>query len=263
MNPDGPYHPVSDITLEQYFLGELTKSERAEVERRMEEDETIQARLNDLKKSSQAILEQHPPEIMSRQIQTMLDRPRTPSVLLRPWPAAALLGAAATLILFVLVLPHDLITSRDSATEQIKGQGPYLTLFRKTRDGSEALGNGARVYPGDILRIGYQAVGRHHGAIVSVDGRGSVTLHHPDDGDRSARLESDGQVLLDFALELDDAPRWERFYFITSNEPFELAPVLQSARRIDTERPIDRPEELDLPRDLEQYVVSFEKGIRR
>jgi hypothetical protein len=63
-------------------------------------------------------------------------------------------------------------------------------------------------------------------------------------------------------LELDDAPRWERFYFITGNAPFDVAPVLQAANRIDIESPLDRAEKLDLPKDLDQFVVSLEKGTK-
>jgi hypothetical protein len=263
MNPDGGQRRISDITLEQYLLSELTKSERTEVERAIEEDETIRARLAELEQSNRAILERHPAELVSRKIQTMIDERSKPSRLYRPWPAAAALGAVVAFFLLALVLPWNLIILEDPPPERIKGLEPSLTLFRKTKSGSETLENGERVFPGDVIRIGYQAVGRGHGVIVSVDGRGTVTLHYPDEGNRSVRLKRDGQVLLDFALELDDAPRWERFYFVTSDEPFEVAAVLEAAGRIDIERPVDRPDKLELSKDLEQFVVSLEKGSHR
>jgi hypothetical protein len=144
--------------------------------------------------------------------------------------------------------------------ERIKGQGPQLKLYRKTADGSEALEDGTRVFRGDVVRIGYQAAGRAYGVIVSVDGRGTVTLHLPHQGKQSVPLENDGQVLLDFALELDDAPRWERFYFVTSDASFDATPVLRAARQIDIKRPVDQAEKLILPKDLHQFVISLEKG---
>ena len=38
-------------------------------------------------------------------------------------------------------------------------------------------------------------------------------------------------MLLDQAYELDDAPRWERFYFVTGDTPFAVAPIVDAARR--------------------------------
>ena len=125
------------------------------------------------------------------------------------------------------------------------------------------MSDGARVYPGDVIRIGYQAAGRLYGVILSVDGRGTSTLHLPHQGTRSVRLENEGAVLLDFALELDDAPRWERFYFVCSNTAFNVAPVLRAAEQIDVEKAVDQAERLDLPEGLDQFVVSLEKGIQR
>jgi hypothetical protein len=179
---------------------------------------------------------------------------------------APVLGAAVALFLLVLFLPHELITTEpgeDVPSEQVKAEGPRIELYRRTEDGSESLEDGARAYPGDVIRIGYQAAGRSYGVLVSVDGRGTVTRHLPNLGDRSVRLRNGGRVLLDFALELDDAPRWERFYFVSSDAPFEVALVVDAAGRIDTEKPVDQPETLDLPENLDQFVVSLEKGIRR
>ena len=197
------------------------------------------------------------------------DRQRKPTtndeVLLRSWPMTAFLGAVAALILAVVFLPRDLITTRpgeDAPIERIKGEGPRLELRRKTPDGSEALEAGARVYPGDIIRIGYQAAGRSYGVHVSADGRGTVTLHLPDRGGRSVRLKNAGQVLLDFALELDEAPRWERFSFVTGDTPFDAATVVRAAGQIDLERPVDRPDKLDLPKDIDQFVLTLEKATK-
>ena len=88
--------------------------------------------------------------------------------------------------------------------------------------------------------------------------------------DRGARVQAAvlasaiaGTVVHPLALELDDAPRWERFYFVTGDAPFETAPVVGAASQIDIEKTVDQPEKLDLPEDLDQFVVSLEKGIRQ
>jgi hypothetical protein len=263
MNPEGRQRRISDVTLEQYLLGELPKNEMVETKRLIEDDATLRARLEELERSNREILEQYPPDVMSREIQSRLDRQALRTRFVRTWSIAAFAGAAAVAFLLLLFLPHELITTSpgdDAPLERIKGEGPHLDLYRKTPSGSESLEDGAPVFPGDVIGLAYQAAGRLYGVILSVDGRGTVTLHVPHQGSRSIRLNNDGRIVLDFALELDDAPRWERFYFVTADTPFDASPVMRAARQIDTQRPIDRPEKLDLPQSLDQFVVSLMKG---
>jgi len=111
--------------------------------------------------------------------------------------------------------------------------------------------------------VAYQAAGRPFGVIVSLDGRGAVTLHLPQEGEQAARLGSSGSVLLDFAYELDDAPRWERFYFVTGEANFSVTPVLEAVARLGTGNPIGAPDALALPDGLEQFIISLDKGTTR
>ena len=262
MNTEGRQRRIPDIALEQYLLGELPKREMAEVNRLLERDDGLRARLEELKLSNREILDHYPANEMSRKIQSKLDHPSTQGSLLRPWPMRALV-AAATLILLVLLLPKEFDSVRPietTSTQRAKGSEPQLKLYRKTPTGSEALEDGARVAPGDVIRIAYLAAGRSYGVIASVDGRGTVTLHVPSHGNQSVKLKNDGQILLDFALELDDAPRWERFYFVAGDTPFEVASVLEAAEQIDIERSADRPERLNVSNGLDQFVVTLAKG---
>jgi hypothetical protein len=236
----------------------------AEVDLLLERDDELRARLEELKRSNRKILEQHPAGLMTRRIQSELDRQTSRPHLLRSWQMKALAGAAASIVL-ILILPKsfDALRPRETtSTERLKGQGPQLRLYRKTPSGSEALSDGARVVPGDVIRLAYLAAGHSFGAIVSVDGRGAVTLHVPHRGSQSIPLKNDGKILLDFALELDDAPRWERFYLVAGHTPFDVASVLKAAGQIDIESPVERAEALNLPEGLEQCVVSLRKGTK-
>jgi hypothetical protein len=145
----------------------------------------------------------------------------------------------------------------------LKGVEAELVVFRKTASGSERLEAGASATPGDLIRVGYKAAGQAYGAIVSTDGYGNVTQHLPRSGARAASLEAGGTVLLEFSYELDDAPRWERFYLVTGGEPFGLDPVRQAARRVATAGSETAPPTLDLPRGLEQSVFSLTKESTR
>ena len=110
-------------------------------------------------------------------------------------------------------------------------QGPAagLSLFRKTANGSETLADGDVAREGDVIRIGYHAVGRRYGVIVSLDGRGGVTRHLPERGATAAPLAPSEVVLLAHAYELDDAPAWERFFFVTADAPFRSRPSRSGA----------------------------------
>ena len=90
--------------------------------------------------------------------------------------------------------------------------------------------------------------------------RGHVTLHLPRQGRRAAPLRADEGVLLDHAFELDDAPGWERFFFVTSETPFDLVAVVDGARHA----PVGAtpPAALPIPAPLEQSAFSLEKEAR-
>lgn len=75
--------------------------------------------------------------------------------------------------------------------------------------------------------MSYVAAGRAHGVIVSIDGRGQVTLHFPADAGAPTALESGRAVPLSHSYELDDAPLFERFMFVTAEAPDDLLAKLR------------------------------------
>ena len=111
------------------------------------------------------------------------------------------------------------------------------------------------------MRVGYHAAGKSYGVIFSIDGRGAITMRLPPAGDQAVPLARDATVLLDQAYELDDAPQWERFYFITADMPFPVAPVVAAARRGTTAERAPATS-LILPRGLEQATFSLQKEAR-
>ena len=262
MSQERPQPPVPDIRLERYLLEELPAAEMQEMTQRLESDPSLAARLDALRRSNAEILEQHPARVVGRQIESRVARRGFKTTgWPRWWPAPA---AALAALLLLSVLPQGIWETETSPTvgsERVKGLEPRLLLYRKTAVGSEELEDGADLEEGDLIRVAYQSVGRPFGMILSVDGRGTVTLHLPQRGTQASRLESDGRVLLDFAYELDDAPRWERFYFVTGDAPFSVDTVVEAARDVRTDRSVDQPDLLALPGELKQFVVSIRKGI--
>jgi hypothetical protein len=288
---------LPDLLLERYRLGEMSGDQREVVERRLAADPEGQTRLKQLQESDLEIERQHPPEWLAGRVRERLQAhaatagasiPRRSRWAFR-WPVpAALVSAAAVLIAVahlsrqmpspessepasrpgVVTAPPAAASGDQQATpghdegSRVKGLGPSLTLYRKTSEGSEALDDGARVRAGDVVRLAYRSPERRYGTIVSIDGRGVVTRHLPKTGARAVPLKSGETVLLDRAYELDDAPRFERFYLIASETPFELAPVLAAARRAAASAG-EAPPALGLPKAFEQSTLALEKEATR
>ncbi len=144
---------------------------------------------------------------------------------------------------------------------RLKGLRPALTLFRKTSEGSETLADGDAARAGDLIRIGYRSLGRRYGVIVSLDGRGGLSRHLPQSGAAAAPLQARGVVLLGHAYQLDDAPAWERFFFVTANAPFAVGTVEEAARKAASGRTVagQAPADLPLPSALEQSTFLLTK----
>jgi hypothetical protein len=136
---------------------------------------------------------------------------------------------------------------------------PVLVLHRRVGDGSEELDRSATARQGDLLRIGYRAAGHRFGAILSIDGRGQVTQHLPRDGDRAVPLEPTGTTFLDASYELDDAPRWEAFYFVTADAAFDLEPVRRAVRDA-AGAAAPAPARLALPPGLTPFLFTLAKA---
>ena len=260
---------VPDLYLERYRLGELPEEERGRIERLLALEPELRGRLETLTHSDSQVAQRYPAREAAVRIR---DRARVDDAAAaspRRTTSFAQLGAvwlapavaAATVVLAVGAALAPLPSPGDGIL--LKGAEAELVVFRKTPSGSERLEAGASASAGDLIRVGYKAAGQVYGAIVSTDGHGSVTQHLPRSGGRAASLEAGGTVLLEFSYELDDAPRWERFYLVTAGEPFGLDPVRQAARRVATRGSETAPPTLELPRGLEQSVFSLTKESKR
>ncbi|NMO23527.1 ActD-like protein [Pyxidicoccus fallax] len=268
-------HRTPDWLLERIALGELPPEELAKARARLAEEPDGLARLAALEADSRATLERLPPARVAREVEaraarmTGAARKETPSP---SWRLAwGLVPALATVALFVLARPADVEDTRSGGPvavvtpgmtperTRIKGLEPRLAAHRQAGAGSEPLTDGALVAAGDVLQLEYVAAGRTHGVIVSVDGRGAVTLHAPEEGStRAAALAPSGTHRLPGAYELDDAPEFERFFFVSSEEPFDVAPVLDAARAL-AGSAAARSAPLSLPQGLTQVSFTLEK----
>lgn len=234
---------IPDVVLERYRLKELPDTSARAVEAMLASDPALRARLEALERSDEEIRHEYPSRAFVR------DVPAPPRRAVARLAIAASLALVAVMIVATLPRPD---------ADRIKGGHPLIALYRRTAAGSERLADGDIARPGDLLRVGYVSAGRGYGVILSIDGRGAVTMHLPLHGDQAAALSAGSLVLLDSAYELDDAPRIERFYFVTGTEPFKVGPLVAAARRAG-----GAPDTLPLPSGLEQVTFAVQKEVRK
>jgi hypothetical protein len=257
--------------LERYLLGELSARERRRLERILRRDETAAARLAALKRSDAEILAAYPPGEMAEKIRARAaSQPGLSGSARREQdargrrgfrlPSFAMPLAAAALILIAILPLRTAFSSRDET--RAKGLESRLEVYRQRENGDERLRDGAPAAAGDLLQVAYVAAEAGYGLIVSIDGRGTVTGHFPRQAPAGApapALKQGGEIALPFAYQLDDAPGFERFFLVTSADPFDVEPVLRAAAALAADPEAARRQPLALPAGLEQASLLIIK----
>ncbi|MCP3099175.1 ActD-like protein [Myxococcus sp. K15C18031901] len=269
MNSQSPRR-TPDWMLERIALGELPPEELAAARERLAQEPGGPERLAALEADGRATLERLPPERVAREVEARFRRPPARAPARPAWvrPAWGLVPVLATVALFVLARPPAETTTGEGVGGPVagdfeptrsKGLLPRLEVHRQRGQGGEALADGSPVAAGDRVQLSYIAAGRTHGVIVSVDGRGAVTLHVPEEGmTQAAALSPSGTQRVGGSYELDDAPRFERFFLVTAEHPFALEPVLAAARTLAASADAHTGS-LSLAEDLTQVSFTLEK----
>lgn len=257
------HHRTPDWLLERIALGELPPAELAAARARLAEEPDGLSRLAALESDTRASLEALPPARVAREVEARAARQDAPRPAFRLSPAWGLVPALAAVALVMVALPssetgHGTAPGDTREVTRIKGLAPQLVIHRQSISRPERLADGAAAAAGDVVQVAYIASGRSHGVIVSLDGNGAVTLHAPDEGSRSMALVPSGTQVLPRAYELDDAPGFERFFFVSSDAPFDVAVVLAAAEAL-SGNPDASSAPLSLPGNLTQASLTLEK----
>jgi hypothetical protein len=261
---------ISDYYLERYALGELPDEDEKEIRQLSSSIPEIDSALEEIKASDRDILALYPPQtVKTGLLKQIAEKPKKPFPL---WQLLALSSAVGIVLILILVLPmvkHEpgmISPGTEQDTTLVKGipgvdlSQTQLLVYRKIQDRVEMLEDGEKAQTGDLLQLAYVATGDFYGMILSIDGRGAVTLHFPEGRGKANKLESGKQFLLPTAFELDDAPEFERFFFLTSESPFDVTGVLEQAQDLAKHSDQVRKKNLDLPESFNQYSVLILKG---
>jgi hypothetical protein len=152
------------------------------------------------------------------------------------------LAAAAALVLW-LKPPGEL------PAERSKG-GPRLGFYLKRGNDVTRGANGQSVRAGDRLRFTVSSSQALQLAILGRDGAGKSFTYYPN-STRSVSVGPAQELALDSSVELDRAPGTEQVLAVFCDEPFDLAPLLETLGRHGSlpELPGCRIDDLELVKD--------------
>jgi len=261
---------IADYYLERYALGELPDDETEEIRRSIMTAPDLQKALEDIQSSNNDILALYPPKtVMASLLDRMENAPHKPFPLRRVFAISSV--AAAFLIVF-LVLPlfkkEPRIIYPGSKQDSVSVKGiaavdltkTQLLVYRKIQDRVEILTDGEKAGTGDLLQLAYVTAEDPYGMILSIDGRGLVTVHFPQNTEDPTALEMNKQSLLVNAIELDDAPDFERFFFLTSVTPIDVDDILMKVKDQAAKPQLVKRSDLVLPENLKQHSILILKG---
>ena len=248
---------IPDWKLERYLTGDLPESEMREIREMEATDEIFAGRVKMMREDNAAILKKLPFERLSEKMDSMSGRATVGSgrgtlasggsfisgkgmpagfKLVKFAAAAALVLAVVSVALFsqreigpdagtqvaggAQVMDVAMVDAQDDGT-RIKGLDARMEIWKKTGDSAVQMQNLDEAREGDEIQLRYSVPEKCFGLLFSMDGNGTITMHMAD-GSSAVALEPGKMTTLPFAYKLDNAPKFEKFFLLTSRAAFEL-----------------------------------------
>ena len=226
---------ISDFKLERYLLGELSEKEMRELQERELSDEIFAARVAEMRLQGKRFLAENPFADLEERIEAAEaagnSAEKASQNILWLKVAAALVIALG--IFSVVVLNRDVATYDNHSASmevamadvdngtRIKGMQASLEVWKKTGDSAVQMVNLGDAYEGDEIQLRYRVPQKCFGMLFSMDGNGTITMHMGE-GNKAIELEPGKMTTLPFAYKLDNAPKFEKFFLLTSQNAFEI-----------------------------------------
>jgi hypothetical protein len=271
---------ISHLDWERYVLGELPPDRAKALRDRLNEDPGLRREVEEIERSNRDDLERYPASRVVAKIRERFEREASgagkaeacrrlrPPVSKRLALLIPALAAAAVLAVLLLpgrkpgVLPRVADSIRDDTvvkgTAGVDLKTTHLLVFRKRGTTVEELADGSQSRAGDILQMAYVST-RKFGMILSIDGTGRISSQFPDTAGTSAPLDVNRKTLLPHSVELDNAPRFERIFFVTSDSPIDGKAVWAAAQALARNPERAEKEALVLPDGLDQVTFLIRK----
>ena len=238
---------IPDWKLERYLTGDLPAEEMREIREMEAKDEIFAGRVKMMREDNAAILKKLPFEKLSEKMEArelgsgrgMNGAGNVVSFkFVKIAAAAALVLAVVSVALFsqreiglaqsandgaqvMDVAMADAALTGDASDTRIKGLSARMEVWKKTGDSAVQLANLSEVREGDEIQLRYAVPEKCFGMLFSLDGNGTLTMHMGD-GSQAIALEPGKMTTLPFAYKLDNAPKFEKFFFVTSRDSFDV-----------------------------------------
>lgn len=239
---------IPDWKLERFLTGDLPEEEIKKIQELEATDAMLAQRVKMLREDNKAILGRLPFESLAERIADVENAEKNDATRTEPafsfvkFAAAAVFVLAVALVAFMAqretvvsggnVAGNDMAQVRDAQNTQvalaeqksdtrIKGLGARMEVWKKTPAGIVQLNDLDEVHEGDEIQLRYSVPEKCYGLLFSMDGNGALTLHMGD-GVNAVELAPGKMNSLPFAYKLDDAPFFEKFFFVTASEAFAV-----------------------------------------
>lgn len=240
---------IPDWKLERFLTGDLPESEMREIRELEATDAMLAQRIKLLREDNKAILNKLPFEAIADRIAEVKDiadaaeaKKVASSFRFLKFASAAVLVLAVALVALMTqretvvtggnVAGGDVAQARNAQNTQvalaetpsdtrIKGLDARMEVWKKTEAGIVQLQDLDEAREGDEIQLRYAVPEKCYGLLFSMDGNGALTLHMGD-GEKAVELAPGKMNSLPFAYKLDDAPYFEKFFFVTSPKEFAV-----------------------------------------
>jgi len=237
---------IPDWKLERYLTGDLPENEMREIRELEKKDEIFAQRVKLMREDNAAILRKMPFERLSEKLDAMPERSNSADNtvpvnfrLVKFAAAAAFVLAVVSVALFSQreIASQDIggqlasdgsvesamavaMADEDNGT-RIKGMDARMEVWKKTGDSAVQMQNLDAASEGDEIQLRYSVPEKCYGLLFSMDGNGTITMHMGDNN-RAIALEPGKMTTLPFAYKLDNAPKFEKFFLLTSKADFAV-----------------------------------------
>ncbi len=237
---------IPDWKLERYLTGDLPESEMREIRELEQKDEVFANRVKLMREDNAAILRKMPFERLSEKLDAMPERSNSAGNMVPVNFRLVKFAAAAAFVLAVVSVA--LFSQREIASQgvggqlasdgsvesamavamadedngtRIKGMDARMEVWKKTGDSAVQMQNLDAASEGDEIQLRYSVPEKCYGLLFSMDGNGTITMHMGDNN-RAIVLEPGKMTTLPFAYKLDNAPKFEKFFLLTSKAGFAV-----------------------------------------
>ena len=223
---------ISDFKLERYLLGELPEKEMRDFQERELSDEIFAARVREMREQGKRFVAENPFEALEAKMDAA-DEAADGNVISGLWLKVAAALVIALGVFSMVVLNRDVATYDNNSASmevamanvddgtRIKGMSASLEVWKKTGDSAVQMVNLGDASEGDEIQLRYRVPQKCFGMLFSMDGNGTVTMHMGD-GNNAIELEPGKMTTLPFAYKLDNAPKFEKFFLLTSQNSFAI-----------------------------------------